>query len=183
MRHSGLFSQSQLWCLSLRGVIPHTERASDKENWYFSARSPDVNMLKYLGEKTKTRKKNPAVLRSLTQAIELRLLLFFHLDRTPRSPARFRYITEGMDENVLSVKRRLFSWEENLNGILPLLVILSGRAGLQHAMMVSKGRRKPWWRPGRRTLLFCCRHDDAGSSNRSCKCAPARKKANACCWL
>lgn len=62
-------------------------------------------MLKCSGEK---KKKKSAVLPSLMQTIKLRLLLFFHLDGSPRSPARFRYITEGMDENVLLVKHHFF---------------------------------------------------------------------------
>lgn len=61
-----------------------------------------MNMLKYSGEK------KSAVLPSLTQTIKLRLLLFFHLDGAPLSPARFRYITDGVDENVLSVKHHFF---------------------------------------------------------------------------
>lgn len=56
-------ARSQLWCVSLStGLFPphtHTLKESpDKENWYFSARTPDVDMLKYSGKNKKKKKKN-----------------------------------------------------------------------------------------------------------------------------
>lgn len=65
------------------------------------------------------KQKKTAALPSLTQTTELRLLLFFHLDGAPRSPARFRYITEGMDENVLSVKHHFFHGKKIQTGSFP----------------------------------------------------------------
>lgn len=70
----------------------------------------------------------------------------------------------------------LFSWEEKSKRVLAVQVVLSGCGGLQCATMASKGKRRPWWRPGWRSKSGLGRHDDAVRFNRGCKCTRARKK-------
>lgn len=67
--------------------------------------------------------------------------------------------------------------------VLAVQVILSGGDGLQCATMDIKGNRRPRWRPRWRTKSGLCRHDDAVSFNRGCKCAEGGGGGNDHCVL
>lgn len=119
-------------------------------------------MLKYSGKK-KNKKKKSAVLPSLTQTIKPRLLLFFHLDGAPRSPARFRYITEGTDENVLLVKHHFFHGKRIETGSFPSVSSCQDVTGRSTPRRSAKATVDPGGGQRWRTESHWCRHGDAVS--------------------
>lgn len=125
------------------GYSPHFKRVWERKVIFLR----EDSRCGHIQVKQKIKNKS-AALPSLTWAIKPRPLLFFHLDRVPHSPARFRYITQGTDGNVLLVKRHFFFFMgRKSKRLLPLRVILSGCDGLQHARMV-KGNHHPDGRQG-----------------------------------